>query len=244
MQGGGDPPDPVDVSPFRYLERLAPRNHDPLVCFFLPADVAPEVDAPFVDAVGLLGEAERVVRDGEFRAPPVLEDACADVPDRVPRDVVDAPVLRENPVALHPRDVGGKDKRGLPVVVGVDHDAEPVGLGAAVPPRELADDLLRMGVITDDADVQRAVVVQEPHGRDLRGERSFFGVELGEIQYGGGLLPLGVVHPPVDDGGIIDAHRSDDFRRIRAERRDRDHTCRYQQRERCSRHTWVISKDR
>ncbi len=237
MQRRSDPPYPVDGSPFGYLQCLAPGDHDPLVGLLLPADVPPEIYPPAVNAVGLLCEPESIVRYFKLGGPPVLEYARPDVPDCVPCDVIYVPVLREDTVTLDPRDIGDEDERSLAVVVGIDHDAESVGFRRPVSPRELADNPLRVGIVTDHANVHCAVIVQHPDRGDFCGEGSFFGVELCKIENGSGQLPLRVVDPTVNDGRVIDTNRVYHLRCVRGEHRECEHTCRYQQRERCPRHT-------
>lgn len=135
---------PLHCSPAGDLQQLFPGHHNPFISFLFPADIAAEIDPPFIGAVFPRGEAECVVWNFELGRPPIAEMPGRDTPYSIPGDVVGVSILRENAVRLHTRHIGGKDERGLAVVVGVDHDGEPVGFRCPVAPRKLLDDLFRL----------------------------------------------------------------------------------------------------
>ena len=168
MERGNNVAYPFHRPPAGNTHHLGPRDHDPFIGFLFPADVTAEVDPPRAATGIRLCKAKGVVWDFKFRTPSIAVDAGLHPPDRIPPDVVHGSILRQDPIALHTGDVRHKHKRCLSIVIRVDHDAEPVGLRRAIPARQLPYDLLRVGIVTGDSNIQRTIVVENANGGDFR----------------------------------------------------------------------------
>ena len=92
----------------------------------------------------------------------------ADVPDRVPCDVLVA-VVEDRVVGLHPGGVHRELVAGPPVVVGVEHQRDVVGRRRVVAAGEQAHDAVGVGIECPDEGVQVVLVVGDASlGAELR----------------------------------------------------------------------------
>ena len=158
----------------------------PVVRLVEAVDVALEVDAPDVELLGR--EAERLEGDGHLGAPAVRPHDRFGPPDRLDGVLLDAAGID-----------GESDARPL-VVVGVEDELDRVVLVPLVAGRQLGPDLVGLGVLHEEGEVERVLVEGGPDEGLLGGLGAVDGVVL--IEAGDGLdgLPAGVVDEAVDLG--------------------------------------------
>ncbi len=187
------------------------------VVFFLgPAYVAPEVHAP---GIGVLApEAKLRVWNAHLHRPALAVHVGAPFPDAVPAVVVPVVVV-EHAVAQRTRGVDGEIVAAPPVVIRVHIESQLVRAEACVAAAEAADDRARLGVEQAGADVDRLVVVGDPHFRFLRRSRPLRGVALGERRHRGRGGPDLLVEEAVHHDGRR-RPRGVDGRRLRFNRLD------------------------
>ena len=71
--------------------------------------------------------------------------------------------LKSTPSYLLPRRTDAELEAGEVIVLGVEVDHHPVGVGRGVAARQAARDLVRVVVEQPDADVDRMVVIEDAH---------------------------------------------------------------------------------
>ena len=108
-------------------------------------------------------------------------------------------------VVLDSRGVGAEHEPVLLVAEGVEDHLERVHLPQTrVAARVGRDDQRRIAVVTDDPDVDRLVVVENPHHRPFRAGLPFERLGLHEIVERRSLLPHPLVERSIDDRSLGD----------------------------------------
>ncbi len=176
---------------------VARRDRHPRL-FPAPVDDALRVDAPG-EHFGLWKTHLRE-RNPHLDDPPAVVAAHRRFPHRVPR-VVLIDVVVDDGVFLHAGRGHAKLDAGQMVVVGVEEDREPVGIGDDVAAGQPADDARRIAVVQPGGDIDRVVVIGQPQFRLLARRLSLVRQPLDEAGDHARLLPGEVVEPAVDADG-------------------------------------------
>ena len=132
----------------------------PVTVLIAAAEAPLKVDAPGLHR--LRAELQRLERNFDLGVPAVFTDARADIPDAVPIRVLIAALVRHLRVPLRARRVDRKLVAVALILEGIDDDLEAVSVGGVEVLAQLVDDdLRRLGIFREYADVDRAVVVQQ-----------------------------------------------------------------------------------
>ena len=143
----------------RQLVNAAQRR--PVAVLVLAAQPPLEVDAPVLHRLGT--ELQRLERNLDLRVPAVFADARADVPDAVPVRVLIAALVRHLRIPLRAARIDRELVAVALVVERVDDDLEAVGgAGVEVLAQLVDDDRAGLGILREHADVDGAIVVQQP----------------------------------------------------------------------------------
>ena len=126
-------------------------------------------------------EPQLVERDAELGGPAVRLHRDVAGPHGVPR-IVRLEVVEHELVALNARGVELEHVARAAIVIAVDADRNDVGESVDITPRQRCADLLGLGVIAPDADVDRVVVVEDGESRVLRRLVAVLGEALREAK--------------------------------------------------------------
>ena len=180
----------------------AAREERPVVGLLARLDEAPHLEAPVLERQRV--EAQHVERDAELDGVAARRVGGLALPDGVPvRRVVE--VVEVDGVAEHAGGVDAEVEGAHAVAAAVDVEPDPVRGELGVAPHEPLDDG-RVDLLAVDADVDRVVVVEDPHLRALAGRRALVGEVLGEGVGGHGAAPGRIVELAVDLGALARAH--------------------------------------
>ena len=164
----------------------------------LAVDAPNELDTP--GAVAVLGEADAVIGNLHLGRPAPGLRLHRRAPHPVP--AVLHPVLVEQPGIL--LDIGGVDPEavaGLVVMIGIQVDPDEVGLRGTVPADQLPGDLVRIGIITPEGEIDGGVIINNGHASGLGGRLSLIRLPLGKVSsiLQVRLSPGRIAKVPVDD---------------------------------------------
>ena len=178
------------------------RHQAPVKILTLAPDAALEVDPH--DEIAPRTESKCLEGNGHLHAPAVLLHPCGRVPDAVPLQIGDPPVVKTLAVVLSG---GGVGKEGEPVAVvveGIEGDAEDIAFPAGEVALQLVDDdPVGFRVVAVDAEVEVVVVKEDADLRPLRGGRPLVRVGLNETGHRNGQGPVGFLQLPVELDGLV-----------------------------------------
>ena len=195
----------------------AARNRRQVDLLILVADVPHDVEAPRPIEAGLV--AQGLQRNRQLRFPAALGDLRAHGPIAIPVRIEGAdaaalraataaaahrhparlPLARHLAVVLDAEGIGAEHEGVLVVVEGVEHHDNRIRLGQrGVAPRLRDDDLRRVAVKGDDADVDVALADDDADLGPFRGRRPFDRILLREGRIGLDALPDRIIHVPVN----------------------------------------------
>jgi hypothetical protein len=159
------------VQPAHSLERAGERhalrivnarNRRPVAVFVQTAQLALEVDSPHL-RIGV-AELQRAKRNPDLCDPARFGDARLHIPDAVPVRIVVAPFVRHLRIPLRAGRIGGELVPVAAVVKRVEHDAEAVAAAGVVVLLQVADDdLRRLHVVCEHAEVERVIGIEHAH---------------------------------------------------------------------------------
>ena len=197
------------------------RDERPERFLVLAADRAHEIESPRLHLAGPISQRRK--RNAELGVPACRVDRRGDGPRAVPIEVEPSERTRHHPrlareldaatfsfvddlcVILDSRRRGREDKAVLPIVVGIEHDAEVVALrDVAVADLLAANDSCRVTVVEPGAHVQRLPVGEDANLGAFGDWGAFVQLALDESGHWCGLEPRGIGEPAVDDGRLCD----------------------------------------
>jgi hypothetical protein len=132
----------------------------------------------------------------------------ASLPDRVPVRGVGL-VVKQEPVLEDARGAHREGVRGAVIVRRVDGDPHHVARGEIVAPRQRASDRLRTRVVTGHPDVERGLVLEDPHLGPLGRGAALVREDLHELRPDARVPPRGLLEPAVDAEGARGAFGDD-----------------------------------
>ena len=151
----------------------------PVTVLITPPEAALKINAPGLHRLGT--KFQGLERNLDLRVPAVGANARADIPDAVPVGVVVTPFVRHLRIPLCAHRIDGELVAVALVVEGVDHHLEAVGrAGVEVLAQLVDDDLAGLGVLGEHADVERAVVIEQPDFGVVGRRRAFARIVLDE----------------------------------------------------------------
>jgi hypothetical protein len=109
-------------------------------------------------------------------------------------------------VSQCPSSVDREEEAAAAVVVGIEVQDERVGVEPGVAPAEARNDLPRLGVVHTRGDVERLVIVGEPHLGALGRRCALRRIALREARDGGLATPHGLRERAVEGDGLGQAH--------------------------------------
>ena len=161
------------------IEVVDARHRRPVVDLVLPADAPAEVHTP--DAIGAALEAQRLERNADLGRPAARVAPGRDRPHRVPAGVDVAPFVGNLRVGLRAGGVGHEDEAVAAIGEGVEDHLEGVLLAGDEILADVVDDHAGgIGVVADDADVERVAIEGEAHLGQLGGGLPFVRLGLDE----------------------------------------------------------------
>ncbi len=88
------------------------------------------------------------------------------------------------------------------VVIGIDENLKPIGVGALIAPRQASDNRIRVRVVESSADVQRRVVIRDVDDRAFARRGPFHRIALGKSGNPLGRLPERLTQQAIDGHGL------------------------------------------
>ena len=199
--------EPLQVAEHGRAAGLVQPPPRPLRQFVEPVFLAPDLQAP-----GLLRGRRRVAqlreRNPQLGGPAERVDGGRNFPDRIPGRI--AAAAEAVGVLLDARGIDLEEQASDVIVIGVEDHFEIIGVHVGVAPHEASPDPARAGVVVHPrADVDRRVVVREPHLGALGGGVAGVGLGLAQAGRHRGRAPHVLVELAVEMDRLAELDRPD-----------------------------------